>query len=89
MSGPRVRVRLDPPDLPVGPPPTLLRIADGLRGPQGEQGPPGPQGPGLATVNRIGPDQDDNAQVTVVLTEAAFRLIPPDDLDQRIMYVVV
>jgi hypothetical protein len=43
----------------------------------------------LATVNRIGPDQDDNAQVTVVLTEAAFRLIPPDDLDQRIMYVVV
>jgi hypothetical protein len=42
----------------------------------------------LATVNRIGPDSEDNAQVTVVLSEAAFRLIPPDDLDPRVMYVV-
>jgi hypothetical protein len=43
----------------------------------------------LATVNQVGPDADDNAQVTVVLTEAAWRLIPPAERDPRIMYVVV
>jgi hypothetical protein len=78
-------VRVKPPKIDctlAAPRPITINVDSrlGIRGPKGEPG------TGLATVNRIGGDDENNAQVTVEMTQAAFDLIGTPD--PRVMYFI-